>query len=230
MTTAPAPATSGVATARNIGATISRLWDVRTAASHLVPGTGPVILAANHTGLLDGPLLAAVSPRPVHLLARSALFVGVWDRLLRASGQVPVAEGEPARAGLLQALGLLADDRVVGVFPEGERGRGDVARIQHGVAYLAVRSGAPVVPVAVLGTRRSRASLDSLPRPRARVDVVFGSPLQLPADGDPRRRAALSGVGELIRQGLADHVRLACRRTGRQLPELPGRVEDQELT
>lgn len=213
------PPEGGAATARNVAALVGRLWRLGVSGAHHVPAHGPVLLAANHTALADGPVLVATSPRPVHLLAKSALFVGPWARLLRAAGQVEIAYDRPARSALLECVGLLQEGRVVGVFPEAHRGRGDVATIHHGVAYLAVRTGAPVVPVAILGSRGSGRPLDSLPRARAGIDVVFGAPVMV--DGrDVHRRAALAGVGERIRQALADHVATACRRTGRQLPEL----------
>lgn len=219
---------SGVATARNIGALLALcMWDARVSTAHAIPTHGPVLLVASHAGSLDGPLLVALSPRPVHVLTNTEVFVGVWGRLLRAAGQVAVECGEPDRSALRNALALLADDRVVAVFPEARPGRGDAAHTRHGAAYLALNSAAVVVPVAILGSRRSGATLDSVPRLRARVDVVFAPPIDLPAGGDPRRRATLARTSELIRQHLADHVRTACQRTGQHLPELPPRQESQ---
>ena len=107
---------------------------------------------------------------------------------------------------------------MVGIFPEAHRGAGDVQHVRHGVAYLAAATGAPVVPVAVLGTRPPGAGKDALPKVRTRLDVVFGPPLHLRIDGDPRRRAVLARSGEHLRQVLADHVRDACARTGQTLP------------
>jgi 1-acyl-sn-glycerol-3-phosphate acyltransferase len=215
------PGTHGVATARNLGRYLAAIWDVRVSSAHLVPGSGAVILVANHTGALDGPLLAAVSPRPVHVLAKSQVFVPPWGSLLRSLGQVPVENRGPDRSALLVCRELLADRRVVGVFPEASRGRGDLRHSKHGAAYLAATSRAPIVPVAVLGSRRSGAALDSLPRPRTRIDVMFGEPFTVAADAEPHARAALARVGENIRQQLADHVEVACRRTGQRLPDLP---------
>jgi 1-acyl-sn-glycerol-3-phosphate acyltransferase len=208
------------ATARNLVAMAARLWRLRVSGAHQVPVAGPALLAANHCGLLDGPVLVAASPRPVHVLAKSTLFVGPWASLLRAAGQVEIDYDGPDRSALQECLRLLEQGRAVGIFPEAHRGRGDVAHIHHGVAYLAVSSGAPVVPVAVLGTRRSGAPLDSVPPPRSAIDVVFGEPVSV-AGGDPRRRAVLAGAGERIRQALADHVASSCRRAGRTLPDLP---------
>lgn len=213
----------GAATARNVGAWVTRLWDVHVTAGHHVPRRGAVLVAANHTGLLDGPFLLALAPRPLHVLAKSELFSGTLGRMLTAAGQVPLDYDGPDRSALLECRSLLSDGQAVGIFPEAHRGRGDVAHARHGVAYLALHSGAPVVPAALLGTRRSGASYDSLPRLRSRIDLVFGEPLTLVADGDPDRRATVARAGEQLRQHLADHVRAACRRTGQRLPDVPTR-------
>lgn len=215
------PSVRGAATARNIGAWATRLWDVHVTAGHHVPRAGAVLVAANHTALLDGPFLFALAPRPLHVLAKSELFTGVLGRMLTAAGQVPLDYEGPDRSALLECRSLLADGQAVGIFPEAHRGRGDVAHAHHGVAYLALHSGAPVVPAALLGARRSGASYDSVPRVRSRVDLVFGAPLTVAADGDPMRRSVVARAGEQIRQHLADHVREACRRTGQSLPEPP---------
>jgi 1-acyl-sn-glycerol-3-phosphate acyltransferase len=216
--------TSGAATGRNLAALLTRLWRVSVTGSHLVPAEGPVILAANHTAFLDGVLLPVASPRPVHVMAKAAIWVPPLDRLLRATSQIPVDYDGPDRTALKQGLAVLGAGGVIGVFPEAHRGAGDVRHIRHGAAYLAARSGAPVVPVAILGARPAGAGKDALPRMRSRIDVLVGEPVDIRVDGDPRRRAVLARSGERLRQVLADHVRTAALRTGQ---ELPGPLPDQ---
>lgn len=213
---------NGPANARNVAALLSRVWDVRVEAAHLVPHDGPVLLAANHSGLLDGPILVAHSPRPVRTLTKQALFTGVLGRLLSTAGQIPLEYEGPDRSALQEAIRVLGAAQAVGIFPEAHRGRGDVAHVRHGVAYLAARSGAPVVPVAILGTRADWASYDAVPGPRTRIDVVFGEPYAAGAV-DARNRQAVAGLAERLRQRLADHVAYACDRTGQQLPAPPPR-------
>jgi 1-acyl-sn-glycerol-3-phosphate acyltransferase len=223
--------TSGAATGRNLAALVSRLWKVRVAGAHHVPADGPVILAANHTAFLDGILLAAASPRPVHVLAKSEIFVPPIDRLMRATSQIRLEYDGPDRSALLQALEVLAADGVIGVFPEAHRGAGDVQHLRHGAAYLASRSGAPVVPVAILGARPEGAGKDALPRMRSTVHVVFGAPVAIAVDGDARRRAVVARSGERLRQALSDHVHEAVRRTGQDLPgPLPVSTPDHRST
>ncbi len=223
--------TSGAATGRNLAALVTRMWKLRASGAHLVPDDGPVILAANHTAFLDGLLLAAASPRPVHVLAKSEIFVPPIDRLMRATSQIRIEYDGPDRSALLEAVGVLTDGGVVGVFPEAHRGAGDAQHLKHGAAYLAARTGALVVPVAILGARPAGSGKDALPRLRSPLDVVFGEPVDIRVDGDSRRRAVVARSGERLRQALADHVQLAVRRTGQDLPgPLPDPASDHRST
>jgi 1-acyl-sn-glycerol-3-phosphate acyltransferase len=214
----PVPGAAGAATARNLAALALRAWALRVSSLHLVPVEGPVLLAANHVGFLDGLVLVGSAPRPVHVLASPSLFRPPWAGVLRASGQIAYDADRPDRVALHAAVDVLQDGGAVAAFPEAHRGAGDVAHVRHGTAYLAHLSGAPVVPVAVLGTRPPGGGPDALPRWRSRLDVVFGEPVDIRASGDPRRRAVVARTGERLRQVLADHVRTACRRTGQDLP------------
>jgi len=215
---AVAPSTSRAATGRNLAALAARAWKVHVSGAGLVPLDGPVLLAANHTGFLDGFVLAAASPRPVHVLASSELFAAPLDRLLRGTGQIPIDNDVPDRSAMRVAAAVLDQGGSVGVFPEVQRGAGDVRHVRHGAAYLAARAGALVVPVAILGTRPRGAGRDALPKLRSRIEVVMGAPVDVRVDGDLRRRAVVARSGERLRQVLADHVRDACARTGLDLP------------
>lgn len=177
-----------------------------TGAQH-VPTQGAVILAGNHSGLLDGPLVYFTSPRAPVLLAKAELFVGPWARALGWLGQVPVHRGQPDRAALKAGLAQLARGGVLGVFPEGTRGSGQLEQVAHGLAYLALRSGAPVVPLAVVGTAGAWPKGRRLPRLRAPVRVAFGPPITLDVEGDPRARRTVGVAAEQLRLALVDHLR-----------------------
>ena len=219
MTVADIAGISRIATGRNVASLLLRsAYRLRVSGTHLVPSDGGVILAANHLGLVDGPVLFAASPRPLHLLAKSELFVGPLGPLFRSMGQVPIDYETPDRSALRDAVAHLANGDAVGMFPEAHRGRGDVSRMRHGIAYLALRSGAPIVPVAILGTRETGAGRDAIPTPRSTIHVVFGEPVRFPADPGDHRRATIASAGELLRQRLADHVSQAIARTGEALP------------
>jgi 1-acyl-sn-glycerol-3-phosphate acyltransferase len=218
VTVGSVPSTARAATGRNLAALAARAWRVHVAGADRVPSHGPVLLASNHTGFLDGLVLAAVSPRPVHVLADADLFAPPLERLLRGTGQIPMAHRAADRAALRTASDILRGGGVVGIFPEAERGAGDVAHAGPTAAYLAARTGALLVPVAILGTRPSGAGRDALPKLRARIEVVIGAPVDVRVAGDPRRRSVVARSGERIRQLLADHVRDAGQQTGLDLP------------
>jgi 1-acyl-sn-glycerol-3-phosphate acyltransferase len=183
-----------------------------------VPRTGPVILAANHTGYLDGAVVLGMSPRPSHFLVLDRSVTGVAGILLRGSAQIPIDQRRGDRRALGQALSVLGRGGVVGIFPEGGRGTGAVTSAGKGVAWLALRSGAVVVPTACLGTRATGALAGSWPRLRTPMVVDFGRPviLDLP-DGLPGR-ARLEQATEQVRAALAAHVAAASDRHGIPLP------------
>ena len=209
------PHPAGAACGRRVGhALFSSLYRASVVDPDKVPASGPVLLASNHTGILDGPLVFGLSPRPAHFLVKTELFHGPLGWVLDRCGQIPIDRTRADRRALQQAVTVLARGGVVGVFPEGSRGLGDVAAVHAGVTWLALASGAPVVPIACLGTRRPGASIGRPPAPRQRVAVVFGDPVRLTAtDGLPRREVNRQQT-ERLRRVLAAHVVESSRRTG----------------
>ncbi|MFD7653997.1 lysophospholipid acyltransferase family protein [Actinosynnema sp. NPDC059797] len=173
---------------------------VRVRGAERVPRTGPLVVVANHSSMVDGPILFGVVPRRVVFLIKQEMFKGVAGTLLRWIGQLPVRRGEPDRAPLLAAQGVLRDGGAVGVFPEGTRGAGDVAEAQRGAAWLARSTGAVVVPIACRGTLRPPGTRR---RFRPVVDVLVGEPFELPAD---KGRQALVKATEQVRDRLATLV------------------------
>lgn len=226
------PGPRGAAIGRGIGIGLMHgLWRPRVLGASRVPATGPVILAGNHSHNIDGPMIIGTSPRPLHFLVKKEAFVGPLDPFLRGIGQLPVDRSGPDRNALAAALGVLERGGALGIFPEGTRGVGDFAELRAGLAYFAVRSGAPVVPVAVLGSGHGRGLLPGLPRmhlaplplcplfghhkPDCRIDVVFGEPFEA-GDGSGRRgRAALDAATTRIQERLTAHLEHARRITGR---------------
>jgi 1-acyl-sn-glycerol-3-phosphate acyltransferase len=203
-----------VAAVRRLGTVLAHVvLRVEIVGRHHVPADGPVLLAGNHSGLLDGPLVFFVSPRPAVLLTKSEIFVGVWRRPLGWLGLVPVHRGAADRAALQAGLAELAAGGVVGVFPEGTRGTGALEQVADGLAYLALRSGAPVVPIAVTGTAAALPKGSVLPRFRAPVRVTFGPALALEVEGDPRARRTVRTAAEQLRVALVDHLRNATKES-----------------
>lgn len=196
-------------------------WRVRVHGQSHVPASGPVILAANHLGLLDGPTLIAVTSRLTFAMAKVELFSGLLGRALTYFGQIPVDRRRLDAAAIRRALQVLRAGDVLAVFPEGRRTGGEVATARGGAAYLAMVSGAPVVPVALLGTREPGQTNDQLPRRGAPLHVVYGEPLQLPQVPWPRRKAEVAAQTERVRRHLAAHVVAAQALTGLPLPGPP---------
>lgn len=182
---------------------------VRVSGRDRFPKRGPVVLVANHSSMVDGPILFGVVPRRVVFLIKQEMFRGVAGWGLRRIGQLAVRRGEPDRAPLLAAQKVLREGGVVGVFPEGTRGAGDVAQAQQGAAWLARTTGAVVVPVATRGTLRPPGTGR---RFRPVVDVLVGEPFELPSD---KGRQALEKATEQVRDRLATLVaELDSRRSG----------------
>lgn len=203
------------------GALLRLILDVRVSGIEHLPVTGPVIVAGNHRGVVDGPVVAMFVPRHVAFVAKSELFVGPAARLLEMLGQIPVHRGRPDRVALRRASAVLSAGGVLGLFPEGTRGAGALDQVQHGIAYLALRApGCLIVPVACLGTERALPVGSWRPRLRTRVDVVFGPPVQVAPRGDIRSRRVVAEAAEEIRVLLAAHVREA---EGRIRERDPGR-------
>ena len=189
------------------------LFRLRVKGIHHVPSSGPVLLAGNHSGILDGPLVFFLAPRPAVLLTKSEVFVGLWPRPMGWLGLVPVHRGVADRAALKAGLAELQAGGVVGVFPEGTRGTGALEQISDGLAYLALRSGAAVVPIAVHGTAAALPPGRTIPRLRTPVTVTFGAPVHLDVEGDPRARRTVHVAAEQLRIALVEHLRTATRES-----------------
>jgi 1-acyl-sn-glycerol-3-phosphate acyltransferase len=162
---------------------ILRVWTRREVVGlKNVPKRGPVILASNHVNLLDPPLLAVVLPRRIVYMGKVELWkTPIIGPLYGLVGFIPVRRFEGDLAALRKAEKALRQKQVLGMFPEGTRSRKPgLGKGQPGTAIIALRSGAPIVPVAVTGT-------EGVAVPRSlfcltRVRVVFGKPFELPKD------------------------------------------------
>lgn len=217
MSAGKVPSERGPAWAHYLGVAFSRgIWNTEVVGAHLVPRTGPVVVAANHAHWVDGPLLMGSSPRGLHILVKEESFHGPAKPILLMAGQIRT-DRKNGRPALAAGLGVLRQGGVIGIFPEGSRGAGDMADARAGAAWLAVNGHAPVVPVAILGSRAPGGSTGGFPRPRRRFYVEFGEPIELEV-GDRSRRVAIGEGTEKIRLAMATLVLEAARRTGHVLP------------
>jgi 1-acyl-sn-glycerol-3-phosphate acyltransferase len=182
------------------------------------PLTGPLLMAPNHLSLLDGPLLGAVAPRMLHQLGKIEAFGGLQGALLRRIGQIPVDRSSYDMLAVRRSIQVLRDGRVLNIYPEGTRGPGDFSRIKVGVAYLAMVTGAPILPVALMGTRLPAGDVEGFPPAGSRVDVVYGEPLAVDRVPFPRRHSDVQAVADHIGDVLRAHVKAAVEETGHPLP------------
>lgn len=165
-----------------------------------IPGRGPVVVVANHSAMVDGPLLYGVLGRRSSFLIKEEMFHGPLRWLLPRLGQVPVRRGSGDRMPLHTAVQVLRSGGMVVVFPEGTRGEGDVTSAHHGATWLARAGATMLLPVAIRGTRRPAGSRR---RFRPRVDVLVGEPFAIaPGTG----RAGLAAATDDMRIRLATLV------------------------
>ncbi len=180
-----------------------------------VPSSGPVILASNHTSMLDGPLLFALTGRAVYALTKEEMFTGTLGPVLKWFGQIPVDRFAYDPAAVKSSLVVLERGDVLAVYPEGTRGAGVFETIKPGVAYLALCTGAPIIPVATLGARHMAQSGARTAPLRSRIDIVFGQPIYTEPVGFPRRRRVVRSYAADLGEHLRAHLHEAVERTGR---------------
>jgi 1-acyl-sn-glycerol-3-phosphate acyltransferase len=197
---------------------IRRYYRITMHHAHRVPRKGPVIFACNHTGVADGPLLAIFSPRPAHVLTKIEMFTGKMGLFLNLVGQIAQDRFQTDPAAVRVSLRVLRDGGVVGIFPEGARGPGDFELFHRGAAYLALVSGAPVVPVIMLGTREPGGHSNSIPARRSPIEIVYGEPITLRAIPWPRTREAVGAASVQLRERMLADLKEALDSTGRTLP------------
>ncbi|AMB57987.1 lysophospholipid acyltransferase family protein [Microterricola viridarii] len=171
-----------------------------------VPKTGPVILASNHLSFIDSIVIPISAPRPVQFLAKSTYFTGtgfkgwVSRNFFTAIGAVGVERGagQAAQDALDQGKRILDGGNAFALYPEGTRSLdGRLYRGRTGIAWLALTTGATVVPVGLIGTQEIQPVGTTMPRVR-KVTVKFGEPIDVshygPATSGKARRQATDEI------------------------------------
>jgi 1-acyl-sn-glycerol-3-phosphate acyltransferase len=153
------------------------------------------------------------------VLTKLEMYHGLSGWLLWKAGQVPVDRNNADPRAVKICLKALRGGRAIGIFPEGTRGAGNfTGQFHRGAAYLALVSGAPVVPVLMLGTREPGGGSGSLPKPGGGIDIVYGEPWHTGPVGWPRTAARVRDASSLLREHMTGELDRAHRLTGRQSP------------
>lgn len=172
-----------------------------------VPSSGPAILASNHLAVMDSFYLPLVVRRRITFLAKAEYFTGTGLKgflsrwFFTAAGQVPIdrTDADTAKAALHSAERLLADGKLLGMYPEGTRSPdGRLYKGKTGLARLALHTGVPVIPVAMVGTNVVNPPGSTMLR-FGRVTVRFGKPI------DFSRFEGLAG-NRFIERAVTDEV------------------------
>jgi 1-acyl-sn-glycerol-3-phosphate acyltransferase len=187
-----------------VRAVATALFPLRVEGLEHLPPRGPYILVSNHLSWYDPPAMEFALRIPIRYMAKRELFsVPVLGLVIRGIGNFPIRRGESDRRALETALRVLEAGQPLGYFPEGTRSRdGVLHRAKPGIAFLARRSGAPLVPIGLSGTPEMRIRVP----PRSDIVVRVGPPVTIDDLGG-------RGVDD---QALADAV---MRRVAELLPD-----------
>jgi 1-acyl-sn-glycerol-3-phosphate acyltransferase len=199
-----------------IGPFLHAIGRPRVVGMENVPATGAAILASNHLSFIDSMYLPLMIDRPVVFPAKAEYFAAkgplgrLWAAYLRSTNQLMIDRdgARSAQETLGAALDLLRAGELFGFYPEGTRSPdGRLYRGRSGIGWLALNSGAPVVPVAMMGTRKMLPPGAPLPRP-TRIEIRIGKPKEFGhLTGEPPARA---------RRIVADEVMQAIRELSGQ--------------
>jgi 1-acyl-sn-glycerol-3-phosphate acyltransferase len=179
------------------GPLLRLLWRPEITGTEHIPATGGAIIASNHLSILDSVFLPLMLERPVTFAAKSEYFTGtrLSDRFaaayMRATKQLSVDRGvaRSAQGTLEAALRLLQAGELFGIYPEGTRSPdGKLYRGRTGVGWLALASGVPVIPVAMIGSDRVLPPGHTVPRLH-RIGIRVGQPLTFESYRDARPAA-----------------------------------------
>lgn len=185
-----------------VGLFIGTRWQVKGREN--VPPEGPLLIIANHLNLVDPPLVSVSINRKTMFMAKEELFRHkFFSYFIRGFGAFPVRRNQADREALRQSLKVLADGSALVIFPESTRSAtGQMQPAFAGSALIALRSGAPILPIGIIGTEKLKGKL--WPFRRHRVTVNIGKPFHLPADGNKTNSAELARLTDYIMKRIAD--------------------------
>ncbi len=204
-----------------------RLWPTVVEGLENIPSGRGAILCPNHLSVFDSFLLPSVLPRPLIFVGK-AEYLDDWKtrRLFPALGMIPIERGGGSRVNpaLDAAQGVIDAGGLFGIYPEGTRSRSTHLHKGHtGAARLAIDTGAPIIPVGIVGTLEIQPPGQSWPRPNRSATVRFGEPIEVGryrSTGNDRARyrqlidEVMFEIGELTGQIYVDRYASAKDRPG----------------
>jgi 1-acyl-sn-glycerol-3-phosphate acyltransferase len=190
-----------------LGPLLRLLFRPRIEGLEHIPESGAAIVAGNHLSFSDHFLMPAIIKRRITFLAKAEYFTGPGIRgrltaaFFRSAGQIPVDRSgkEAGQAAIREGLGVLRRGELLGIYPEGTRSHdGRLYKGKVGVAAMALKAGAPVVPCAMIGTFEAQPPGQKIPNMR-RVTIKFGKALDFSRyDGLDDEKAILRAVTDEI--------------------------------
>ena len=165
-----------------------------------IPSTGGAIVVANHLSNLDPGLVGVTISRKIRFMAKQELFWPVVGFLLKLHGDFPVRRLERDTAAVRKAQQVLEDGYLLGMFPEGTRSRsGQMEKAHLGSAFIALRSGAPVIPAGITGTEKASSPLTIVFK-RPQVTINYGKPFYLEKPARMSAEAVEEATNTIMRE------------------------------
>ena len=162
-----------------------------------IPETGPVIIASNHISNLDPPTVGVFVKRKVHFMAKEELFkVPVLGQLIHSFGAFQVKRGGVSKDAIKTAIALVKSGKMLGIFPEGTRNSSS-GMAKKGAAMIAMRSGAVIVPTAIVGDYKLFR----------KTYVYYGEPINLQESVDENAEDVLEAVTEVIMSRIKELIK-----------------------
>ena len=170
-----------------------------------IPKRGPLLIVINHLGDADAVAILSILPQPPDALGKIELYdYGLLGRLMDLYGMIWLHRGRPDKRALRAALDGLAEDRVIVIAPEGRESlTGALEEGRGGAAFLALKSGASILPIALAGTENEKVYSRLKHLRRVAVNLRVGEPFKLTGRDEARRKALDEGT-RLIMQALAE--------------------------
>ena len=180
---------------------LSTRWKIK--GSENIPARGALLIVANHLNLADPPLVSVSIARQTMFMAKEELFKAKFTGYFIGSfGAFPVRRSQADTKAVRQALKILADGQALVVFPEASRSAN--AQLQPafpGVALIALRSGAPILPIGITGSEKMKGKTWPLRRPRVTVNI--GPVFHLPPTSGKATRTELAQLTDFIMEHIS---------------------------